>query len=96
MQHSDLRLNLDVYTDKGMLPMAAAVERLPMFPLQLEDAPPCAYNPDFSGHSLTSAGVANRFGQSSEAPEIEKDMRADARVGTSGQTSEVGPSGRIR
>src|SRR5205823_2557972 len=50
MRHSELRLTLDVYTDKGMLPMAEAVEKLPVFLKQLEDAHPCAHNPDFSGH----------------------------------------------
>jgi integrase len=96
MRHSELRLTLDVYTDKGMLPMAAAVERLPMFPLRLEDAHPCAHNPDFSSHSVTSAGAAKWFGESSQNAEIKEDMRANAPAGTSGQTSEFGSSGRIR
>jgi integrase len=96
MRHSDLRLTLDVYTDKGMLPVAAAVEKLPMFPLQLKDAHPCAHNPDFSGHTVSSAGAAKWFGERREAPEIEEDMRAQAHAGTSGQTSEIGSSGRIR
>jgi Phage integrase family len=96
MRHSDLRLTLDVYTDKGMLPVAAAVEKLPMFPLRLEDAHPCAHNPDFSGHSVASADAPRCFGESFEDLEIKEDMHADAPAGTSGQTSEIGSSGRIR
>jgi integrase len=95
MRHSELRLTLDVYTDKGMLPMAAAVEKLPMFPLQLKDAHPCAHNPDFSGHPVTSTGAAERFGENSEDPEIKEDMRSNAPAGMSGQTSEFGSRCRI-
>jgi hypothetical protein len=96
MRHSELRLTLDVYTDKGMLPVAAAVEKLPMFPLQLKDAHPCAHNPDFSGHTVSSAGAAKWFGENREAAESEEDMSAQAHAGTSGQASEFGSSGRIR
>ncbi|SRR6266487_3320659 len=96
MRHSELRLTLDVYTDKGMLPVAAAVEKLPMFPLQLKDAHPCAHNPDVSGHTVSSAGAAKWVGESRQAREIEEDMRGQAHPGRSGQTSEIGSSGRIR
>jgi integrase len=57
MRHSDIALTLDVYTDKPMLPIAEAIEKLPVFLKQLEDAHPCAHNPDFSGHALSSDGT---------------------------------------
>jgi integrase len=96
MRHSELRLTLDVYTDKGMLPMAEAVEKLPMFPLQLADAHPCAHNPDFSGHSVASADAENLVGGSLQTAETKEGMHTNAHSGTSGQTSENGCLARIR
>jgi hypothetical protein len=72
MRQSDLRLTLDVYTDKGMLPVAAAVEKLPMFPLRLEDALPCAHNPDFSGRLVASADAEKLVGESSQTAETKQ------------------------
>ena len=53
MRHSDIRLTLDVYTDKPMLPIAEAIEKLPVFLKPLKDAHPCAHNPDFWGRELS-------------------------------------------
>ena len=96
MRHSELRLTLDVYTDKGMLPMAAAVEKLPMFPIQLKDTHVCAHNPDFSGHSVASADAENLVGESSQILETKKPVHTDAAAGTMGQTSEDGCLARTR
>jgi integrase len=57
MRHSDIALTLDVYTDKPMLPVAEAIEKLPVFLKQLQDAHPCAHNPDFSGHAASLGGA---------------------------------------
>lgn len=85
MRHSELRLTLDVYTDKGMLPMAEAVEKLPVFLKQLEDAHPCAHNPDFSGH-VPSLGGAEKLGNGvSQATQDEERRRALALVDTTEQ-----------
>jgi hypothetical protein len=96
MRHSELRLTLDVYTDKGMLPVAAAVEKLPMFPLRLEDAHPCAHNPDFSGHSLACADAEMAMGESSQTAETKEPLHANAQSGTGGQTCEKSCLARIR
>lgn len=96
MRYSELRLTLDVYTDKGMLPVAAAVEELPMFPLRLEDAHPCAHNADFSGHSLACADAEDVLEESSQIPETKRSVHTDTAAGTMGQTSETGCLARIR
>jgi len=96
MRQSDLRLTLDVYTDKGMLPMAAAVEKLPMFPLQLKDAHPCAHNPDFSGHSVASADAEKLATERSQIPETKEPVHTDAHSGAIGQTCENGCLARTR
>jgi hypothetical protein len=89
-------VTLDVYTDKGMLPMAAAVEKLPMFPLQLADAQSLRNNPDFSGHSVASTGVEKLVGEDSQIPETEECVHTNAQSGIIGQTTEDGCLARTR
>jgi integrase len=96
MRHSDIALTLDVYTDKPMLPLAEAVEKLPVFLKQLEDAHPCAHNPDFSGHAL-SLGGAEKSGQVvSEIVQDEERRHALALTDTTEQNCEKSCLARIR
>jgi integrase len=96
MRHSELRLTLDVYTDKGMLPIAAAIEKLPIFPLQLGDAHPCAPFPDAAGHSVARADARSRSSEDSENLQIRGERHQLAPVDTVRPTSQIGSRGRIR
>jgi hypothetical protein len=96
MRHSELRLTLDVYTDKGMLLVAAAIEKLPIF---LESGPNAqidSLNPDFSGHDQSSAGKDNAERKFLQDAQNESSRRDLALSGTSGQNTEKHSRGRIR
>jgi integrase len=71
MRHSDIRLTLDVYTDKPMLPLAEAIEKLPSFARPVAQVPLDAPNPDFSGHNPSSAGTEERARVISQVVESE-------------------------
>ena len=96
MRHSEIGLTLDVYTDKGMLPMAAAVEKLPMFPMQSKDAHPCAHNPDFSGHSVAATDTESLVGKNSKIIETPGHAHMKAPAGTIGQPPDNGCLARTR
>lgn len=64
---------LSRYMKVGILPVAAAVEKFPMFPAQPDDAYPCANNPSFSCHSVASADAENLVAESSEIGSSGKD-----------------------
>jgi integrase len=96
MRHSDLRLTIDVYTDKGMLPMAAAVEKLPMFPLQLQDAHPCAHNPDFSSQAPSFGGTEKLGSEVLQVSQDEERRRALALADNAGQNCEKSCLARTR
>jgi len=67
MRHSELRLTLDVYTDKPMLPLADAIEKLPVFIKDQKYSHLDAHNPDFSGHGPSLAGIS---GSKEHTPQI--------------------------
>jgi integrase len=96
MRHSDIALTLDVYTDKPMLPLAEAIEKLPVFLKPLKDAHPCAHNPDFPGHELSRAGNANVVKDVSEMVEDEERRRALALTDTTEQNCEKSCLARTR
>ena len=96
MRHSDIALTLDVYTDKPMLPLAEAIEKLPVFLKPLKDAHPCAHNPDFPGHELSRAGNANVVKDVSEMVENEERRRALALTDATEQNCEKSCLARIR
>jgi integrase len=96
MRHSELRLTLDVYTDKGMLPVAAAIEKLPTFLESGMNSHPCALTPDFSGQALASPGTGTSKQEILQRPEDECSRHALALTGASGLSDESGSRGRIR
>jgi integrase len=96
MRHSALSLTLDVYTDKGMLPLAEAVEKLPVFLKQLGDAHPCAHNPDFSGHALSSEDAEKSGDAVSQIIQDEERRRALALTDTTEQNCEKSCLARTR
>jgi len=96
MRHSELRLTLDVYTDKGMLPVAAAIEKLPIFLEAGPNAQIDALNPDLSGHDQSSAGKDKAERKLLQDAPNESSRRDLALSGTSGQNTEKYSRGRIR
>lgn len=96
MRHSDIALTLDVYTDKPMLPMAEAVEKLPVFLKQLKDAHPCAHNPDFSGHTASLSGTEKSEQAVSQIVQDEERRRALALTDTTEQKCEKSCLARTR
>jgi integrase len=88
MRHSDIALTLDVYTDKSMLPVAAAVEKLPIFARQLKDAHLDSHNPDFSSHSASSPGTARSEVDASQQVEREDSRHVLALTDTTEQNCE--------
>src|SRR5258708_3395942 len=69
MRHSDIRLTLDVYTDKWLLPVSEAIRNLPSFE---EDATLCATTLDISGHYTASVGTNGNAESVSEVPANEQ------------------------
>jgi len=96
MRHSDIALTLDVYTDKSMLPVAAAVEKLPVFLKQLKDTHLGTHNPDFSGHTPSHAGKPTSGSTASETFGDEERRRALALTDTTEQKSEKSCLARTR
>jgi integrase len=95
MRHSDIKLTLDTYTDKGMLPVAEAIEKLPVFLKQL-NAHPCAHNPDFSGHELSRADKATSENEDSQAVQDEEPRQQLALTDTTEQNEEKSCLARTR
>lgn len=95
MRHSDIKLTLDTYTDKGMLPVAEAIEKLPVFLKQL-NAHPCAHNPDFSGHELSRADKATSENEDSQAVQDEEPRQQLALTDTTEQNCEESCLARTR
>jgi integrase len=89
MRHSDIRLTLDVYTDKPMLPVAEAIEKLPSFAKPPAYVPLDVPNPDFSGHKLSSAGTEECAHVMSQVVQDEQSL---ALTGTTEQNSEKAAS----
>ena len=96
MRHSDIALTLDVYTDKGVLPMAEAVEKLPVFLKQLTDAQIDAQNVDVSGHKLSLTGNKESSAGVSEAAQDEERRRTLALTDITEQNSEKSCLARTR
>ena len=96
MRHSELRLTLDVYTDKGMLPVAAAIEKLPIFLESGANAQIDALTPVSSSQLLSSAGKDRSEQRSLQAAQNENSRHELALSVPSGQHSEIGSRGRIR
>jgi integrase len=96
MRHSDLALTLDVYTDKQMLPVAAAVAKLPVFVKQPKDAHLDAHNPDFSGHDPSRADNGGTVEDISETAEDEERRRTLALTDVTEQNSGKSCLARIR
>jgi integrase len=96
MRHKDISLTLDTYTDKPMLPVAAAVEKLPVFVKQLKDAHLDAHNPDVSGHDPSHADNSVRVEDISEAVEDEERRRTLALTDVMEQNVEKSCLARIR
>ena len=96
MRHSDIRLTLDVYTDKQMLPIAEAIEKLPMFRKPVKDAHPCAHNPDVSSRELSRGDNANVVKDASETIQDEERRHALALSDVTEQNWENGCLARIR
>jgi hypothetical protein len=92
MRHSDIRLTLDVYTDKPMLPVAQAIEKLPSFARQVACVPLDAPNPDLSGHGLSHAGEENVVRGVSQIVQDEEGGRALALTDVTKQNSEKAAS----
>jgi len=95
MRHSDIALTLDVYTDKPMLPVAEAIEKLPVFLKQL-NTHPCAHNSGFSGHSLSRADNPDAEADASETAEDEERKRTLALTDVTEQSSEKSCLARTR
>jgi len=96
MRHSDIALTLDVYTDKAMLPLAEAVERLPVFLKQVKDAHPCAHNPDLSGRAPSLGGAEKLEHAQSQIIQDEERRHALALADTTEQNNENGCLARTR
>ena len=96
MRHSELRLTLDVYTDKPMLPIAEAIEKLPVFLKQLEDAHLDALVPGFSGHKLSHAGKAESTELDAQVIQDEERRRTLALTDTTEQSCEKSCLARTR
>ncbi|MGA7273660.1 MAG: tyrosine-type recombinase/integrase, partial [Candidatus Udaeobacter sp.] len=96
MRHSDIRLTLDVYTDKLMLPLAEAIEKLPVFLKPLKDAHPCAHNPDLAGRELSRGDNAKLLEDVSEIIQDEERRRTLALTDVTEQSSEKSCLARIR
>ena len=96
MRHSDIALTLDVYTDKPMLPLAAAIEKLPVFLKQLQYAHPCAHNPDFSDHAQSRGGKASSESSTPQLVQDEERSRTLALSDVTEQQSEKSCLARIR
>ena len=95
MRHSDIALTLDVYTDAPLLPVAQAIEKLPVFLKQL-DTHPCAHNSGFSGHSLSCADNPDAETDGSEAAQDEERRRTLALTDTTEQNNEKSCLARTR
>jgi integrase len=95
MRHSAISLTLDVYTDKGMLPMAAAVEKLPIFPKQM-NSQIHSHNPDFSGRALSFEDAETLTDEVLQMSQDEERKHAAAPTDAVRQNCENGSSGRIR
>jgi integrase len=96
MRHSEIGLTLNVYTDKLKLPLAEAMEKLPVFPKLLEDAHPCAHNPDFSGHALSFGGTEKLGNGVSETIQDEERRQQLALTDTTEQNEEKSCLARTR
>ena len=96
MRHSDIRLTLDVYTDKPMLPLVEAIEKLPVFLKPLRDAHPCAHNLSLSGHELARADNINVVKNVSEIIQDEERRRTLTLVDLAEQSSKKSCLARIR
>jgi integrase len=96
MRHSDIALTLDVYTDKSMLPVAAAIEKLPIFARQLRGAHLGAHNPDFRGHSPSLAGKVVSESSASQIIEREESRHVLALTDTTEQDCEKSCLARTR
>jgi integrase len=96
MRHSDIALTLDVYTDKPMLPLAAAIEKLPVFLKQLQYAHPCAHNPDFSDHAQSHGAKASSESSTPQLVQDEERSRTLALSDVTEQQSEKSCLARIR
>ena len=96
MRHSDIRLTLDVYTDKPMLPIAEAIEKLPVFLKPLKDAHPCAHNQDFSGRELSRGDNSHLGKDVVEIVQDEEGRRTLALTDVTEQHSEKSCLARIR
>ena len=86
MRHSDLRLTLDVYTDRTALPTVAAIEKLPIFALLQENAQIDAHNADSAVHSVAQSGVAKRGAEEVQRARDERREHVLACVDTVSQT----------
>jgi integrase len=96
MRHSDIALTLDVYTDKSMLPVAAAIEKLPIFTRLLKDTHLGTHNPDFSGHSPSLAGKVVPETDASQAIECEESRHVLTLTDTTEQDCEKSCLARTR
>lgn len=96
MRHSDLALTLDVYTDKSVLPVAAAVAKLPVFVKQLKDAHLDTHNPDFLGHEPSRADNGGTVGDIPETVEDEERRHTLALTDVTEQNSGKSCLARIR
>jgi integrase len=95
MRHSDIKLTLDAYTDAPMLPVAQAIDKLPVFLKQL-NAHPCAPNPGFSGQQPSLADKAIVGSNESQTVEDEKRRRVLALTDTTEQDCEKSCLARTR
>lgn len=92
MRHSDLRLTLDVYTDGAMLPVAAAIEKLPVF----ANAQINAHNSGAAGHQQTLADTEIAVGNETQAPVNEERRRSLSLTDVVEQNSEDNCLARTR
>lgn len=93
MRHSDIRLTLDVYTDKTMLPIAEAIHSLPAFG---EDATLCATNLDTSGHLASQRGTNGARLDEAEVPANERISRDLAQDDAEWRRDKIGCLTRTR
>jgi integrase len=96
MRHSEIALTLDVYTDKGMLPIDGAVEKLPMFPRERLDAHPCAHNPDFLSQPLARDDIEKPETKMLQTSKADSERQPRSHPGTIRQGNENGCLARIR
>ena len=96
MRHSELRLTLDVYTDKPMLPLADAIEKLPVFIKDQKCSHLDAHNPDFSGHAPSLAGTSHSKEHASQIVETKESRHVPALTGTVEHESEKSCLARTR